>query len=60
MSSIWFLTGWCKNILIEGEIGGKRGKFALALGEEANNCGRKLTRSTVRRAILVVVCTRFV
>jgi len=26
-----------KNILIEGEIGGKRGKFALASGEKANN-----------------------
>jgi len=26
-----------KKNLIEGEIGGKRGKFALASGEEANN-----------------------
>jgi len=26
-----------KKNVIEGEIGGKRGKFALASGEEANN-----------------------
>jgi len=26
-----------KKIVIEGEIGGKRGMFALASGEEANN-----------------------
>jgi len=37
MSSIWFLTGCCEKILIEGEISGKRGKFALGSGEEANN-----------------------
>jgi len=31
MSSSWFLTGSCeKKILIEGEIGEKEGKFALA------------------------------
>jgi len=30
MSSSWFLTGCCEKILIEGEKGGKRGKFALA------------------------------
>jgi len=38
MSSSRFLTGSCeKKIVIEGEIGGKRGTFALASGEEANN-----------------------
>jgi len=26
-----------KKILIEGDVGGKRGKFVLASGEEANN-----------------------
>jgi len=37
MSYSRFLTGSCEKILTEGEIGGKRGKFALASGEEANN-----------------------
>jgi len=30
MSSSQFLTGCCEKILIEGGIGGKGGKFALA------------------------------
>jgi len=39
MSSSRFLSGCSEKILTEGEIGGQRGKFALALasGEEANN-----------------------
>jgi len=36
MSSSRFLAGCCEKTLIEGEIGGKRGKFSLASGEEAN------------------------
>jgi len=35
MSSSRFLTGYCKKNLIEEEIGGKGGKFAVASGEEA-------------------------
>jgi len=37
MSSSRFLTDCCEKNLVEGETGGKRGKFALASGEEANN-----------------------
>jgi len=37
MSSSQFLTGCWEKILIKGEVGGKRGKFTPASGEEANN-----------------------
>jgi len=37
MSSSWFFTGACKKIVIEGEIGGKGGLYALPSREEANN-----------------------
>jgi len=36
MSSSRFLTGCCEKKFIEVEIGRKRGKFAIASGEEAN------------------------
>jgi len=37
-----------KNILIEGKLGGKWGRFALVSGEEVNNRERKLARSVGR------------
>jgi len=55
MSSSRFLTGCCEKNPHRGENWGKREKFALASGEEANNIGRKLARSTVRIGLLVLI-----
>jgi len=51
MSTSRFLTGCCEEKISSR---GKRGKFALASGEEAN-IREKARRSTVRRTTTIVL-----